>query len=138
MVMGVIMDNKLLYNKAKKAAKASYSPYSLFRVGAALVCESGEVYLGCNIENASFSATICAERAALSSAVAAGERGFTAIAVAGGKVSAESGLPEWGDCMPCGVCLQALSEFCGGEFKIVTQNHEYLLSELLPVAFKLN
>lgn len=94
--------------EAKKAMENAYSPYSHFSVGAALLCRSGKVYTGCNIENASYTPTVCAERVAFFKALSDGEREFEAIAIAGGangNVSAETA--------PCGVCRQVMSEFCG-------------------------
>lgn len=121
-----------LVELAIKAKEYSYSPYSKFRVGAALLAESGRVYTGCNIENAAYSPTNCAERTALFKAVSEGERKFTAIAVAGD-----------GDeyLAPCGVCRQALLEFCDPETFLVLMNGagtaycEMTLGELLPAAF---
>ena len=120
---------------ALDAQKNAYAPYSGFRVGAALLTKQGKVYLGCNIENKSFSPTVCAERVALFTAVAAGERKFKAIAVAGGK----DGIID-GAFPPCGVCRQVMAEFCPPDFKVlvVTGNDsfkKYTLSELLPEAF---
>lgn len=127
-----------LIEKAFKAREAAYVPYSNFGVGAALLTENGKVYTGCNIENASFSPTICAERVALFKAVSEGVRGFRAIAVVGGKV----GQTEFDFCPPCGVCRQALSEFCAGSFEVITakSKDEYRvtpLAELLPQSFSL-
>ncbi len=126
-----------LCNAAKDAMKNSYSPYSDFKVGAALLCKNGNVYTGCNIENGAFTPTVCAERVAFFKAVSDGIKDFEAIAVAGGK----SGKIK-GECPPCGVCRQVMSEFCGGDFKIlVVKNNseytEYLLSNLLPESFSL-
>jgi cytidine deaminase len=104
-------------------------------VGAALLGESGRVYRGCNIENAAFSPTNCAERTAFFTAVAAGERKFTAIAVAGWPKDEEPGFAY-----PCGVCRQVMAEFCDGVFKIITVKSEqayaeHTLEELLPHGF---
>lgn len=127
-----------LVKAAKEAAAGSYSPYSGFCVGAALLAESGEIYTGCNIENSSFSVTVCAERTALFKAVSKGERGFAAIAVVGGR------LGDFSDfCYPCGACRQVLSEFCGSDFKIILGKNtaeytEHTLGELLPGAFSLD
>ena len=121
---------------AEKARNNSYSPYSNFAVGAALLCKSGKVYTGCNVENKSFSSTCCAERVAFFKAVSEGETEFSAIAVIGGKAG-ESG----GKCVPCGVCLQVMSEFCDKSFKIVlgdVQNTKIMtLSQLLPHSFSM-
>ncbi|HHV51540.1 MAG TPA: cytidine deaminase [Candidatus Avimonas sp.] len=118
-----------LVELAQKARLYSYSPYSGFAVGAALLAESGKIYTGANCENASFGATICAERAALASAISAGERCFTAIAVAAGDKPVT----------PCGICRQTLAEF--GDMAVIcatAEGNEYklfFLSSLLPEAF---
>ena len=130
------MSDKELMELAIKARENAYSPYSNFCVGAALLAKSGKVYLGCNIENASFSPTSCAERTAFFTAVAAGEREFEAIAVCGGKRGEKRGA-----CTPCGVCRQVMSEFCDKNFKIILEDDGTLtahsLGELLPLAFDL-
>ena len=121
-----------LHARAKEAARNSYSPYSGVSVGAALLTAGGEVFIGTNVENASYSATFCAERSAVGQAIAQGHREFEAIAVAGSLDT----LP------PCGVCLQVLSELCGPDCEITYQRGGELvtaaLSELLPVAFALD
>ncbi len=127
-----------LARRALQARENAYAPYSHFAVGAALLGEGGRVYAGCNLENASYGATICAERAALAAAVAAGERSFAALAVAGGP----QGQPPAGDCFPCGICRQALSEFCAPQMPVLVVRGEgdwrwYTLEELLPYAFRL-
>ena len=105
-----------LIAEAMKAKEFAYAPYSHFRVGAALLTESGRIYTGCNVENASFSATNCAERTAVFTAVAQGEKEFRAIAVNG---DTENYLP------PCGVCRQVLAEFCDLEtFQVILANNE--------------
>lgn len=123
-----------LLESAKNARENAYAPYSKYRVGAALLAKDGEVFLGCNVENASFGATNCAERTALFSAVANGVREFQAIAVVGGL---GEGLDE--TILPCGICCQALSEFCPKEFPIIlAQGDSYrviTLGELFPYAF---
>ncbi|MBP5755799.1 MAG: cytidine deaminase [Clostridia bacterium] len=123
------MTGRQLIKAAKEAQAFSYSPYSGFKVGAALLCKSGKVYTGCNIENASFSATVCAERTALFKAVSEGEREFSAVAIVGSTDL----------CFPCGVCRQAMSEFCGKNFKIYLEENgkpvTYALGELLPGRF---
>ncbi len=128
------MTKNQLCEKAKEAMKNSYSPYSNCTVGAALLAKSGKVYLGANIENASFSPTICAERSAFASAVSAGEREFEAIAVTGGK----SGEIE-SAFYPCGVCRQVIREFCTDDFKIYVLTKEKIISltlkDLLPHSF---
>ena len=109
------MDNKELITLALKARENSYSPYSGCREGAALLAESGRVYTGCNIENAAFGPTVCAERVAVFKAVSEGEKRFVKIAVAGGR----NDLPD-DYFYPCGVCRQVLSEFCADGFEIIT------------------
>lgn len=131
-----ICDEKLL-NAARRAALLAYAPYSGFAVGAALLCKNGKIYTGFNIENASFSLTICAERTAFFKALGEGEREFAAIAVVGGKAGDFSG-----ECMPCGACRQVMAEFCGKDhnsegFRIVTVSGEYALDALLPGGFQL-
>lgn len=119
-----------LLEAAKQAAKNAYAPYSGFRVGAVLMA-NGRLYRGCNLENASYSMTVCAERAALARAVSDGVRQFSAIAVAGGKEDLDA------PCMPCGACLQALAEFCPPEFPVILTDGIHTLGELLPNAFSL-
>ena len=120
-----------LINLAKKVRENAYAPYSKFAVGAALLAASGKIYTGCNMENATFGATICAERAALSAAIAAGERAFQAIAV----------VADAENISPCGICRQQLSEFspamdvhCASMSGTVKS---YKLNDLLPNAFLL-
>lgn len=128
------MEHKELMKIAMKAREKAYAPYSGYRVGAALLCEDGTVYTGCNIENAAYTPTNCAERTAFFKAVSEGQRHFVKIAVAGGR---ETAAP----CMPCGVCRQVMAEFCRPEsFKIVYLDDsgeigEMLLKELLPKSF---
>jgi cytidine deaminase len=129
------MDKKDLFKLAVEGMKSSYAPYSEYNVGAALLCKNGNVYKGCNIENASYSVTICAERTALFSAIANGERDFTAICVVGGK---NGEITDYA--FPCGVCRQALSEFCDSDFKIFVGKNEddikeFTLGDLLPCSF---
>lgn len=123
-----------LVKAAKEARKNSYSPYSGFMVGAALLGKSGEIYRGCNIENAAYSPSLCAERNAFGIAIARGEREFVAIAVAGWAKDKESG-----EAAPCGVCRQFMMEFCcPREFQIIIvgeDNTSYTLEELLPFGF---
>ena len=124
-----------LIDKAHDARAASYSPYSGIAVGAALLTASGKIYLGANIENASYSPTICAERVAFFKAVNAGERDFVAIAVVGAPANEEpsSTFP------PCGVCRQVMSEFCGPDFMVVLGTRDDIrlipFSEILPHSF---
>lgn len=125
---------------AKEAMGYAYAPYSHCTVGAALLCASGAVYTGCNIENAGYSATNCAERTAFFKAVSEGEREFSAIAVVGGHDGEIDGIFA-----PCGICRQVMREFCDpgtflillgyrGEDGILTYD-EYPLAELLPLGF---
>lgn len=129
------MTERELLDLALSARERAYAPYSHFTVGAALLTGGGQVYLGCNVENASFGATICAERAALCTAVSAGERDFRAIAIAGGR----SGEAPRALCAPCGICRQFLAELCPGEMPVILGDRErcevYPLSSLLPAAF---
>ncbi len=123
---------------ALDAQKYAYAPYSGFCVGAALLTAKGKVYTGCNIENKSFSPTVCAERVALFKAISEGETDFKAIAVVG---CYKDGTYKH-FCTPCGVCRQALSEFCAPDFKIVLGDDSgecevHTLSELLPLSFDL-
>ena len=131
------MDKQLyldLIEKAKYARVNAYAPYSGFKVGAALLCSDGTVYQGCNIENASFSPTNCAERTAFFKAIYDGRRDFVAIAVCGGKDGVITGQFP-----PCGMCRQVMREFCGDDFKILMMKpegfDEITLSQLLPHSF---
>lgn len=130
------MTKNELMQKATDAMKNAYAPYSKFTVGAALLSKNGKVYTGCNVENSSYGVTNCAERTALFSAIADGEREFCAIAIVGGEKGEIASF-----CPPCGVCRQALSEFCGEDFKIYLYNgkkiKEYKLSKILPLQFEL-
>lgn len=132
-----ISENKKakLARLAAEAREASYSPYSGFAVGAALLTADGRVFTGANIENASYTPTICAERVAFFKAVSAGVRDFAAIAIAGGR----SGEDISSCTPPCGVCRQVMAEFCSGDFEIILACDEgYVtktLSELLPFGF---
>lgn len=125
-----------LINKAKDAMKFSYSPYSGFKVGSALICKNGKVFTGVNIENASFSATNCAERTAFFKAISEGEKDFCKIAVVGGKGGKITDF-----CPPCGVCRQVMAQFCEKDFEILLFNGEiikkYTIEEILPVSFKM-
>ncbi len=133
------MRERELLALALEAARRAYSPYSRFCVGAALLTSAGKVYTGCNIENASYPATICAERTAMSAAVAAGEREFEAIAIVGGNADDIAAGRCLDACMPCGICRQFMAEFCRPGFKVITGAPEKLsirtLGELLPNAF---
>lgn len=133
------MDEKALITSAFEARERAYAPYSHFKVGAALLCRSGAVYLGCNIENAAYGPSNCAERTAIFKAVSEGESEFTAIAIVGGPEG--KGKGEVGMCAPCGVCRQVMMEFCEPEdFRILLavseeEYQEYTLKELLPLGF---
>jgi cytidine deaminase len=125
------MDNAFLIQKAKEAMKNAYSPYSNFSVGSALLATSGKVYTGCNIENASYGATNCAERTALFKAISEGERSFSKIAI----VSSNDEFT-----FPCGICAQVMAEFMlDGEIVLSSQQtiKVYKVAEILPHAFKL-
>lgn len=114
------------------ARDKAYCPYSKISVGAALITKSGKVYTGANIENCAYSPSVCAERAAFFSAINAGEREFSAIAVAGGK----AGEPPKSIFSPCGVCRQVMAEFCGEDFDILlSKEKEIPFSEILPYGF---
>jgi len=130
------MKKEALIGKAMEAMKLSYAPYSRFNVGAALITHDGEVYTGCNIENASYSVTNCAERTALFSAVKDGKRSFSAMAIVGGKGGRVENF-----CPPCGTCRQALGEFCDEDFTIYLYNGTEIksitLGELVPMSFGL-
>ncbi|MBR5191629.1 MAG: cytidine deaminase [Clostridia bacterium] len=115
--------------------KKSHAPYSNYNVGAALLCKNEKIYKGCNIENASYSLTNCAERTALFSAISNGEKEFVAICIVGGK---NGEIKDYA--MPCGACRQALTEFCNEDFKVyigIDEDNikEYTLNELLPYSF---
>ncbi len=126
------MTDEELLKLAEKAAEHSYCKYSGFSVGAALLCEDGTVFTGCNVENGSFSLANCAERTAVFKAVSEGHRSFRKIAVVG---SADGDFSK--ACFPCGACLQVLSEFCGGDFTFVLPDGAYTLDDLLPKRFEL-
>ena len=133
-----MINQKLLIEKAYEAQKFSYSPYSGFQVGAALLTKSGKVYTGCNIENAAFSPTNCAERTAFFKAVSEGETEFESIAVVGNKKDAKK--ENWEFCTPCGVCRQVMLEFVNPEEFIIISGkgeeiREFTLKELLPESF---
>lgn len=131
------MNNAELIKLALEARQKSYSPYSGFAVGAALLCKNGKVFMGCNIENSGYSATNCAERTAIFKAVSEGETEFEKIAVVGGN--AEESVPEK-YCPPCGICRQVLREFCNSDFEIIiartAEDYKVMtLGELLPESF---
>lgn len=129
------MTSAELIELAYKAAEKAYVPYSHFHVGAALLTKEGKVYLGCNIENAAYTPTNCAERTAFFKAVSEGERDFTAIAIVGGM---DMNFTDYAS--PCGVCRQVMQEFCGPDFKIYLgkkdgEIKEFTLAEILPLGF---
>lgn len=128
-----------LLAQAVTARRRAYAPYSHFRVGAALLCANGQVYLGCNIENSAYGPTICAERTAIFKAVSEGASAFSAIAIVGGPEN--SNEEELAPIYPCGVCRQVMSEFCKGDFRIYcgtpNQPLSFTLDELLPHHFSL-
>ena len=131
------MTNLELMKAAAKAREYSYSPYSGFKVGAALLAKSGKVFTGCNVENAAYSPTNCAERTAVFKAVSEGDREFLAIAIVGGKGEELSDF-----CAPCGVCRQVLAEFTDENFRILLGTPEkfsvYSMKEILPYSFGKN
>ena len=128
----MISNEKLIF-LAEKARENAYAPYSHFKVGAALLTEKGEVYCGCNVENASFGETVCAERTAFLKAVSEGKSDFTKIAVVGGNEA------ETKSTYPCGACRQVMAEFCKQDFVIVIKDgmeiKELLLKDILPFSF---
>lgn len=129
------MKDAELISLAKKAAEKAYVPYSGYTVGAALLTEDGRVYQGCNIENAAYGPTNCAERTAFFKAVSEGERKFVAIAVVGGK---DLDFKDY--FTPCGVCRQVMAEFCDESFRVLVGKNgdEYLsltLGDILPYSF---
>ena len=129
-----------LIDTAIKQLDFSYTPYSGFKVGAALLTKKGEIYTGCNIENASYTPTNCAERTAVFKAVSEGCREFTAIAIVGGKLD-EDALAQTGYTAPCGVCRQVLREFVNpSAFAVILartmeEYKVYTLEKLLPESF---
>ena len=130
------MTPEKLMEQAVEAMEHSYSPYSGYKVGAALLCGDGTVYQGCNIENASYTPTICAERTAVFKAVFDGHRDLKAIAVCGGKDGRITGAFP-----PCGVCRQVLREFCDDDFVFYLHTEDggcqaYTMAELLPNSFR--
>ena len=126
------MSEQELIQHAQRGMEQAYAPYSNFRVGSALLAKSGNIYLGCNIENSSYGATNCAERTAIFKAVSEGEREFEAIAIV-----CSNGTKAY----PCGICLQVMSEFLP-EGKVILEDENgiqtYKVSELLPSAFRLD
>ena len=132
------VDTKLLLKKAFAARDHAYAPYSGMKVGAALLCTDNSIELGCNIENAAWSPSLCAERVALSLAVSKGKLNFAAIAIIGGPAGKTAPYDEY--FWPCGVCRQALAEFCDDDFIIIAAKSmedyvSHTLVELLPERF---
>lgn len=131
------MEFEAIIKEALRMREFSYAPYSHFCVGAALLTQEGKIYTGCNIENAAYTPTNCAERTAFFKAVSEGNRTFRAIAVAG----AAEGAKEPDYCSPCGVCRQVMMEFCDDEtFQVIlvkseTEYQIFSLKELLPLGF---
>ena len=126
-------DRQKLIRAAMSAREMAYAPFSGFRVGAALLCGDGAVYTGCNIENSSYSPTLCAERCAAAKAISEGQRDFAAIAIVGSSLEPTT---------PCGVCRQFLYEFCDEAFPVIcakneTDYVETTLGELFPRGFRL-
>ena len=123
-----------LLRAAYAVRQNAYAPYSLYRVGAAVLADDGRIYTGCNMENVAFSPSLCAERAALAAAVSAGERRFLAIAVVGGKGDTPDNV-----CLPCGVCRQVMAEFFPPEAEVLTGTEDapvvHTVGELLPHTF---
>ena len=134
--MRILTDYKKLMDNAVKARELSYSPYSGFKVGAAVLKRDNEVFTGCNIENASYSETVCAERTAIFKAISSGKRDFVAIAIVGGKES----ITDY--TYPCGACRQVLAEHCKSSLKIILFNGENYkictLGQLFPSSFGKN
>ena len=134
-----MINRELLIEKAFEAQKFCYTPYSNFNVGAALLAADGTIYQGCNIENAAFTPTNCAERTAFFKAISEGQMDFVAIAVVGNKDGIKQGEGDY--CAPCAVCRQVMAEFCDLDtFKVIMAKDindykEYTLGELLPLAF---
>lgn len=132
------MEIETLISIAMDARKNAYIPYSGYAVGAALLCKNGKVYSGCNIENASYGATNCAERTAIFKAVSEGEQDFSMIAIVGGKKE-DDYIKDYA--YPCGICRQVMSEFTDSEsFRVIVAKSEndyksYTLSELLAYGF---
>ena len=124
-----------LVKRALEARKKAYSPYSDFCVGAALLCEDGEIFEGANVENASYGATNCAERTAIFSAVYAGKRKFRAIAIVGAKRGCEVDAY----CAPCGICRQVIAEFCDADAEVILYDGKQMkvktMAEILPESF---
>ena len=128
------MDSAKLIEIASETMMKAYAPYSGFKVGAALLCDDGTLYTGCNIENATYTPTVCAERVAFFSAVRDGHRKFSKIAIVGGLDGVLSSYAY-----PCGVCRQVMREFCSGDFELIffdgKEMKELTLDEMMPFSF---
>ena len=128
-------DRQALVDAAVKASENSYSPYSNFCVGAALLCADGEIIRGANVENSSYGGTICAERSALCAAISQGKREFSAIAIVGAHKDKDVDAI----CAPCGICRQFISEFTDRDFEVILFDGKeikaYTIEELLPASF---
>ena len=134
----------LLIKEALKAREMAYAPYSKYLVGAALVVPSGKIYTGCNVENASYGLTNCAERTAIFKAVSEGQRHIDAIAIVGGPLIDDDNLETDGYAYPCGACRQVMAEFRpeSGDISVIVAKSEtdykiFRLSELLPQTFNI-
>ena len=125
---------KALLHQALAARENAYAPYSRFQVGAVLTVADGSTFCCCNIENASYSMTICAERSSVCAAVSAGVRQFRSIAIVGGT---DAETAENTPCPPCGACLQVLAEFCPPDFPVILADGVHRLSDFLPRQFRL-
>ena len=132
-----------IVREALKVRKFAYTPYSHYQVGAALLCNNGKVYTGCNIENGAYDPTVCAERVAFFDAVKNEERNFDAIAI----VAGDEGSEDLKFASPCGVCRQVMAEFCDADFKIILPKvisgeiedmKVFTLDEIIPFRFKLS
>ncbi len=125
---------EMLLAQAKNAMQNAYAPYSSFYVAAALECADGSIFTGVNIENASYGATLCAERSVFAAAITQGKRDFVRILIIGGKGGEITDF-----CPPCGICRQVMGEFCKKEFEIILYNGKdyrtYTLAQLLPEGF---
>lgn len=135
--MAGLLDPEMLLDLARQSAESAYAPYSHFHVGAVLLGAGGGLYSGCNVENASYGLSVCAERAAIATAVRAGERRFLGLAIWG----AREGEPP-APCPPCGACRQVLAEFCDANLPVWSQGADgtpvlWTLGALLPEAFSL-
>ena len=133
-----MIDYSMLVKEALEARKKAYTPYSKFKVGAALLTKDGNIVRGCNIENAAYSPTNCAERTAIFKAVSEGIMDFKAIAIVGGNESETDVLSDYA--YPCGVCRQVMREFCESDFEVivgksVNEYKVFRLDEILPNGF---